>query len=78
MVWIPLEIARIALREAQIHVKKPSGGRKLKWIRALEKDFGTAWVMVAKGAGTILIATDEYLANDRRLWQSIVSHAMLK
>ena len=33
--------------------------------------------MVPNEDGAIFIATDEYLANNRPLWQSVVSHAML-
>ena len=60
--------AKSALREAQRHVKKPRGGQKLTWIKMIEKDLETARVMVAKEDGTIFVATDEYLANNRPLW----------
>ena len=43
----------------------------------IEKDLERARVMAAKEDGTIFIATDEYLANNRALWQSVVSRAML-
>ena len=35
-------------------------------------------VMVAKEDGTIFVATDEYLANNRPLWQSVMNRALLK
>ena len=41
-----------------------------------EKDLEAARMMVAKEDETIILATDEYLANNRPLWQSVVSHAM--
>ena len=69
--------AEAALREAQRHVKKLRGGQKLTWIKMIEKDLETARVMVAKEDGKIFVATDEYLANNRPLWQSVVSRAML-
>ena len=34
------------------------------------KDFETARVIGAKEDGTIFVATDEYLANNRPLWQT--------
>ena len=42
----------------------------------IEKDLERARVTVAKEDGAIFVATDEYLANNRPLWQSVVSHAM--
>ena len=41
------------------------------------KDLETARVMVAKEDGTIFAATDEYLANNRPLWQTVVTRAAL-
>ena len=70
--------ANIALREVRIYVKKPRGGQKLTWIKMFEKNLERARVMVVKEDGTIFVATDEYLANNRPLWQSVVSRAMLK
>ena len=70
--------ANIALREVWIYVKKPRGGQKLIWIKMFEKNLERARVMVVKEDGTIFVATDEYLANNRPLWQSVVSRAMLK
>ena len=69
--------AKTALREVRKYVKKPRGGQKLTWIKMIEKDLERARVMVAKEDGTIFIATDEYLANNRPLWQSVVSRAIL-
>ena len=71
--------AKTALREVRKYVKKPRGGQKLTWIKMIEKDLERARVnsQVAKEDGTIFIATDEYLANNRPLWQSVVSRAML-
>ena len=69
--------AKPALREVRKYVKEPRGGQKLTWIKMIEKDLERARVMVAKEDGTIFIATDEYLANNRPLWQSVVSRAML-
>ena len=69
--------AKTALREAQRYVKKPRGGQKLTWIKMIEKDLETARVMVAKEDGTIFVPTDEYLAHNKPLWQSVVSRAML-
>ena len=43
----------------------------------IEKDLERARVMVAKEDGMVFVATDEYLANNRPLWQSVVSRAML-
>ena len=43
----------------------------------IEKDLETARVMVAKEDGTIFVPTDEYLAHNEPLWQSVVSRAML-
>ena len=40
------------------------------------KDLETARVIVAKEDGTIFVVTAEYLANNRPLWQSVVSQAM--
>ena len=42
----------------------------------IEKDLERGRVMVAKEDGTIFVATDEYLANNRLLWQSVISRAM--
>ena len=69
--------AKTALREAQRYVKKPRGGQKLTWIKMIEKDLETARVMVAKEDGTIFVPTDEYLAHNKPLWQSVLSRAML-
>ena len=69
--------ANTVIREAQRYVKKPRGGQKLAWIKMIEKDLETARVMVAKEDGMIFVATDEYLAHNRPLWQSVVSRAML-
>ena len=69
--------AKSALREVRKYVKKPRGGQKLTWIKMIEKDLERARVMVAKEDGMIFIATDEYLANNRPLWPSVVSRAML-
>ena len=69
--------AKTEIREVQKYVKKPRGGQKLTWIKMIEKDLERARVMVAKEDGTIFIATDEYLANNRPLWQSVISRAML-
>ena len=70
--------AKIALRKVRKYVKKRRGGQKLTWIKMIEKDLERARVMVAKEDGTIFVANDEYLANNRPLWQSVVSRAMLK
>ena len=70
--------ASIAIREVRKYVEKPRGGQKLTWIKMIKKDLERARVMAAKEDGTIFVATDEYLANNRPLWQSVVSRAMLK
>ena len=70
--------AKFALREVRKYVKKPRGGQKLTWIKMIEKYLERARVMVAKEDGMISVATDEYLANNRLLWQSVVSRAILK
>ena len=46
-------------------------------VKMIEIDLETARVMVAKEDGMINLATDECLANNRPLWQSVVSRAML-
>ena len=60
--------AKTAFRAAHRYVKKPRGGQKLTWIKMIEKDLETGSVMVAKEDGTIFVATDEYLVNNRPLW----------
>ena len=42
----------------------------------IEKDLETARVMVVKEDRTIFVAPAGYLANNRPLWQTVVTNAM--
>ena len=68
--------AKKALNEAHRYVRMPRGGHKLTWLRLVEKDLEKCKVVVVTNGGGRSSLTHKQMANNRSLWQTLVSRAV--
>ena len=71
--------AKQALREAELPMPKVRGGQKLTWLRVIDRDLKAVKglkFMKIEGDGSRRELSIEEIANDRHLWQELVSRAM--